>query len=216
MLQEEEIKQVKEQLIKQIELTFQEDKKSSAINQINTLNSEQLEKFLVENKIIKSKSPGHGIENPQCIFCSIISEEINSYKIDENKQAIAILEINPISKAHILILPREHNSNLKKIPKQAFALAKKISERIKSKLKPKEVKISPSCVMNHCILNVLPIYKNENLNSERYQAPPEELLEMQKILEKKSKPKIKTEKKSKPQIISKEETQKLWLPKRLP
>lgn len=212
MLQEEQIKQVKEQLIQQIELTFPEDKKSSAINQVNAMNSEQLEKFLIENKMIKSNSPGQGIENPQCIFCSIISGEVNSHKIDENKQAIAILEINPISKGHILILPKEHNSDLKKIPKQAFALAKKISNKIKTKLRPKEVKISPSCIMEHCILNIIPIYKNENINSERHQATQEELLEMQKILRKKSK----TERKLKTKIISKEETQKLWLPRRIP
>lgn len=214
MLPQEQVKQIKEQLIQQVELTFPDDKKISTINQINEMNPEQLEEFLIKNNLIKSTSPGSGIENPKCLFCSIIDEEISSFKIDENEKSIAILEINPISRAHVLILPKEHNSDTKKIPKQAFALAKKISRKIKLKLKPKEILISPSCIMDHCILNVVPIYKNENIKSERYQAPTEELIEIQKLLQKKSK--TKKEKKSKPEIISKEETQKLWLPRRLP
>ncbi|MFA4953177.1 MAG: HIT domain-containing protein [Candidatus Pacearchaeota archaeon] len=213
MLSEEQINQIKEQLIKQIELTFPEDKKNSIINQVKSMNSEQLEEFLVKNNLVKSSSPGQGIEKPECIFCSIISGEINSYKIDENQHVAAVLEINPISKAHVLILPKEHNSDLKKIPKQAFTLAKKIAKKIKTKLKPKDVEISPSCIMNHCIINVLPIYKNENLKSERYQASQEELLEVQKSLEiKKKTPKIK---KPKTEKLSKSE-EKLWLPRRIP
>ena len=214
MLPEEQIKQIKEQIIKQIELTFPDDKKNSAIRQIKAMNVEELEEFLTKNNMIKSSSPGQGIEKPGCIFCSIISGDVNSYKIDENEQSLAILEINPISKAHILILHKEHNSDPKKIPKQAFTLAKKIAKKIKTKFSPKNVEISVSCVMGHCILNILPIYKNEKLNSERKQAGQEELLEIQKILEiKKKTPKIK---KPKTNIISKEETKKLWLPRRLP
>ena len=214
MLQEEEIKQIKEQLIKQIELTFPEDKRSSAIAKIKTMNSDQLEEFLVKNNLIKSSSPGQGIEKPECIFCSIISGEINSYKIDENEYAVAILEINPISKAHVLVLPKEHNSDIKKIPKQSFRLAEKISKKIQKKLNPKKIEISPACIMNHCIVNILPIYKNENLKSERYQASQEELLEIQGVLEEKKEiPQIK---KPKIKIISKEETEKLWLPRRIP
>ncbi len=211
MLSEEQIKQIREQLIEEINLKFPEEKKSSAIKQLQTMNAEQLEQFLIQNNLIKSKSPGQGIETPQCIFCSIIEGNINSYKIDENKQAIAILEINPISKAHVLILPKEHISDLKKIPREAFTLAKKILKKITTKLKPKDVEISPSCIMEHCILNVLPIYTNENLNSKKYQATQEELLEVQKILKIKKKiPKIKKLK------TEKIEAEKLWLPRRIP
>ena len=211
MLTEEQIKQIREQLIEEINLKFPEEKKSSAIKQLQTMNAEQLEQFLIQNNLIKSKSPGQGIETPQCIFCSIIDENINSYKIDENKEAIAVLEINPISKAHVLILPKEHNSDLKKIPREAFTLAKKIAKKIKTKFSPKDVEISPACIMEHCIINVFPIYKNENLNSKRYQATQEELLEIQKILEiKKKTPK---NKKTKTEKI---EAEKLWLPRRIP
>ena len=104
MIPQEQADQIKQQIIQQIESTFPEDKKESAIKQIELMGSEQLEEFLEKNNLMKT---GENPTGDKCIFCSIISEEISSYKIDENKDAIAILEINPISRAHVLIIPKK-------------------------------------------------------------------------------------------------------------
>lgn len=217
MLKEEHIKPIKEQLINQIKETFPEDKKQSAISQIEVMSIKELEEFLIKNNMLKPSSPGEGTSvspEERCIFCSIVSGGVNSYKIDENAQAIAILEINPISKGHSIILPKEHNSNPKEISKQAFKLAEKVSKKIKSRLKPNEVKISASCIVGHCIINILPIYKSETLNSEKHQASQEELLEFQKLLQ--SNAKIPKSKKSKTKNLSGSKSKKFWLPRRIP
>ncbi|MFH1607705.1 MAG: HIT domain-containing protein [archaeon] len=207
MLPPEQITQIKKQIIQQIESTFPEDKKKSAIQQIESMNSEQLEEFLKQNKLMKQdESP----ETQQCIFCSIVSGQAQSYKIDENSDSIAILEINPISKAHVLIIPKEHISSSEKLPKSIFTLAKKIAKKIKTKFKPKDVLISSANLFGHEIANVLPVYTNETLESKRSQAKPEELEKLKKQLEKKTKPKVIKE--SKPEKIK----EKLWLPKRIP
>ena len=70
------------------------------------------------------------------------------------------------------------------------------------------MKILPSNLFGHEIINILPIYKNETLDSKRLQAKPEELEEIQKIISKEKK------------IIKKPKTEKIkgkiWLPKRIP
>jgi histidine triad (HIT) family protein len=137
---------------------------------------------------------------------------VNSYKIDENKEAIAVLDINPISKGHIIIIPKKHITSAEELPKQAFSLAKKISKKLKSKLKPKNIKIGNSSFMNHEIINILPVYTSESLNSEKKQAKPEELEELKKILETIPKKPAKKRKIKKPET----EEKKLWLPKRFP
>jgi len=220
MLSEQQLKQIKEQLISQIKLTFPEDKRDSAISQIEEMDNEQLEEFLIQNNMIKASS-GIGTtpqaetqKTQQCIFCSIAEGSIESYKIDENKDAIAVLEINPISQGHTLIIPKKHIDNPEKIPQTVFSLAKKISKKLKSVLKPKEVKIQSSSFMNHEILNVLPVYKNENLESERKQVSPEELNKLKETLKTKPKEKKKIVRVKKPLQETKE--QKLWLPKRIP
>ena len=211
MLTPEQVTQIKEQITKQIDSTFPDDKKESAKQQISAMDSEQLEKFLEQNNMVQSNNnQGDGQSTPtpeqQCIFCSIISGDANSYKIDETKDAIAILEINPISTGHILIIPKKHSQE---IPEQIKEFTKKISKLLKEKLKPKDVLVSPSSMFGHGVINVIPVYKNETAESERHKANPEELEKTLKdILEEPKKP----IKKSLPKKIR----EKLWLPKRIP
>jgi histidine triad (HIT) family protein len=45
---------------------------------------------------------------PDCIFCQIIKGEIPSYKIYEDKEFIAILDIFPKTQGHTLVIPKKH------------------------------------------------------------------------------------------------------------
>lgn len=208
MLSPEEIIQIKKQIVQQIDSTFPEDKKESAKQQIRVMNSKQLEEFLEKNKLISEN--GTPSQN-QCIFCSIVSGNAQSYKIDENEKAIAVLEINPVSKGHILIIPKEHLSSKEELPNEVNLLSKEITKRIKAKLKPKDIQISSSNVFGHEIVNIFPIYENETINSQRSQAKQEELENLQSILKKELKKEV--IKKSK---IEKINSEKMWLPKRIP
>lgn len=205
MLTPEQTEQIKKQIIQQIGTNFPEDKKAAAKSQIEAMNSEQLEEFLKQNKLIKE---GTG---QKCIFCSIVFGDIPSNKIEENDKAVAVLEINPVSKGHSLIIPREHVSSKENLPKEVFSLAEDVSKRIRDKLKPKKVDVSPSNLFGHEIVNVVPVYENETLESQRKPTNPEELFALQKLLEKK--PSKKVPKRTIKKIKSKE---KLWLPKRIP
>jgi histidine triad (HIT) family protein len=207
-----QIEQIKKQLIQQIESTFPEDKKKEAIEKIQSMDENQLKEFLIQNNLINQDGTPTNQGTPQkCIFCSIIDQEIPTNKIDENDFAIAALEINPISKGHSLIIPKEHIEESSKMPKRALELAEKVTKRIKEKLKPKEVKIESINLFGHEILNLLPIYENENLNSKRKQAKPEELEELTKLLEVEKE--LKTIEKPEPKKIK---AKKLWLSTRIP
>ena len=207
MISKEQIGQIKNQIIQQIESTFPEDKKKSAKEQIELMNPEQLEEFLKKNNLVKT---GENPKGEQCIFCSIISGDISSYKIDENEDAVAILEINPISKAHVLIIPKNHSLLKEKIPKNISSLIDKLSKKIISKFKPKKILTSRTTLFEHEIINLIPVYKNETSDSKRYQAKKEELEEMQKILAKSKKIIIKEQK------VKKISEKNLWLPRRIP
>lgn len=43
-----------------------------------------------------------------CIFCKIINNEIPLYKIYEDDEILAFLDINPVSPGHTLIIPKKH------------------------------------------------------------------------------------------------------------
>jgi len=210
MISDEQEKQIKQQIIQQIKSIFPEEKQDSAKQQILDMNKEQLLEFLKQNNAMQKDNQNQA-NSSQCIFCSIVSGDTPSYKIDENLSSIAVLEINPISKAHIIIIPKEHIPSKEKIPPQCFSLANQIAEKIKSKLKPKEVLIETRNMFGHELIDIIPVYKSENKDSQKYKAEEKELLEMQKLLQ--TKPKLEIIKKPHAEKISQE---KIRLPKRIP
>ena len=150
----------------------------------------------------------------ECPFCSIVSDSIQAYKIDENKDSLAVLEINPISRGHVIVIPKKHLSSTSELPATAFSLAKKISKKINSKLKPKDVIINSSTTQtNHAIINIIPVYNQETTETKRYKAETSDLEQLKEILEKKSRTakktaSKKTSKKSSKKTSSKEQETK--------
>ena len=47
-----------------------------------------------------------------CIFCAIADGEIPSFKIYEDDEVLAYLDINPFSEGHTLVIPKEHREGL--------------------------------------------------------------------------------------------------------
>ena len=205
MLSKEQAQEIKKQLITQVK-NLPNENKEEIKNQINNFDEEQLEAFLKQNNIQitkKNQLSQESQENPsECIFCSITQNKIPSYKLTENKKAIAILEINPLSRGHSIILPLEHLS-IEKLPKQILNLAQKIAKKIKIKLKPEDVKIETSSFQGHAMVNVIPIYKDLPLKKE--QAEEKDLKKLQSKLETKKRA-SRTQKKEKTSNKTKQTT----------
>jgi len=215
MLTPKQTETIKQRLIQHIEEGFPEDRKQFAKEQIMAMDSEQLEKFLIKNNLIKTEA---GKEN--CVFCAIVAGNVRAYKVAENKKAIAVLEINPLTKGHIIVIPKNHATSEEEIKKGTQSLVKKISSLIKTKLEPNSIKIESSNILGHEILNIIPVYGGADIEkNERKQATAEELLELQKILKKKDKKTKEKENRERKKTIKKQsdlEKEKLWLPKRIP
>ena len=201
-MDKEQIESLREQVIEQLRETVSPEKFEAVKEQIENLDDEQFIEFI--NKNNQQNTEG------KCIFCSIVFGDTSSYKINENEKAIAVLEINPISKGHVLILPKEHGEV--KTDETLASIVKEISDLIKEKFSPKEVKASYSQMLGHTIINLLPVYENETMNSEKKHASHEELVELQNTLSKKEEKKaeIKT---PKPKKVKEKN---LWLPRRIP
>ena len=50
-----------------------------------------------------------------CIFCKIISGAFGTEFVAENEHAVAFLDINPQAKVHILVVPKEHTTNISEL-----------------------------------------------------------------------------------------------------
>jgi histidine triad (HIT) family protein len=47
-----------------------------------------------------------------CLFCRIISGEIPAQIVHEDRRTVAFMDINPATRGHCLVVPREHTDDL--------------------------------------------------------------------------------------------------------
>lgn len=73
-----------------------------------------------------------------CIFCKIVKGEIPSYKVYEDKNILAFLDIAPVSSGHVLVIPKKHFQNIEEISADELcfiaAAVKSIGLKIKNNL----------------------------------------------------------------------------------
>ena len=74
------------------------------------------------------------MRDENCIFCKIAAGEIPSATLYEDDDFRVILDIEPASKGHALILPKEHYANLyeldDELASKALILAKKMITKL--------------------------------------------------------------------------------------
>lgn len=74
------------------------------------------------------------MKKDDCIFCKIAAGEIPSRKIYEDKDLIAIMDLNPTSKGHSLIIPKEHCTNIYDIDEDIAAKVMKTAKKLATKM----------------------------------------------------------------------------------
>lgn len=106
-----------------------------------------------------------------CIFCKLANGEIPTRSIYEDEDFNVILDMNPATKGHALILPKQHADNLYDLPDDVAAkilpLAKKLATKLTDALKADGfnlVQNNKECAgqtVNHFHLHLIPRYEND-------------------------------------------------------
>jgi histidine triad (HIT) family protein len=151
MISKEEAESIRKRLLEQVS-KLPEEQHSQAIEQIESMADDQLERFL-------NQSAGG-----QCVFCSIISGQVNSYPIYEDDNIKAVLEINPLSYGHIMVIPRTHINSMDFIQPETFSVIKDIAAHMKSILNADEVQISTKTIFEHFTIHLIPKYSKNKSN----------------------------------------------------
>lgn len=110
-----------------------------------------------------------------CIFCKIVKGEEKSNKVYETDKILAILDVNPISKGHLLVIPKEHYKDIfdisETILKEIIISIKKISEMVKENLGARGVNILHASreeaqqSVFHFHIHLVPRYKDDGLDT---------------------------------------------------
>jgi histidine triad (HIT) family protein len=111
--------------------------------------------------------------DPDCIFCKIIAGELPSTVIHEDEQVVAIMDINPATRGHALVIPRSHSKDLLEIEppdlQAAIVVAQQLAKRVQKRLGADGVNLINSCgerawqTVFHFHLHVIPRYYGDPL-----------------------------------------------------
>jgi histidine triad (HIT) family protein len=119
--------------------------------------------------------------DPDCLFCRIISGELPSTRVDEDERTVAFMDINPATRGHVLVVPREHSADLTEIADEDLAavaaMGKRIALRQRERLGADGINLLNSCgkvawqTVFHFHLHVIPRYTNDPLRLPWEPAP---------------------------------------------
>lgn len=65
-----------------------------------------------------------------CLFCKIIAGEIPCFKLFENDETLAFMDINPANEGHALVIPKEHARDVHTVSEAAITATVKTAKKI--------------------------------------------------------------------------------------
>ena len=68
--------------------------------------------------------------DPDCVFCKIVAGTIPCFKLFEDAETLAFLDINPVHDGHALVIPKAHYPTVFELPPEAFAAAGRTAIRV--------------------------------------------------------------------------------------
>ena len=111
------------------------------------------------------------------IFSKIIAGEIPCYKIAENEKFFAFLDVYPLVKGHVLVVPKMEVDNLFDVPDNYLAemllFAKPIAKAIEKAFKCNRCGISViGLEVPHAHMHLVPLNNADDLNFTRAKLKP--------------------------------------------
>lgn len=119
--------------------------------------------------------------DPDCLFCKIVDGELPATVVGEDERTVSFMDINPATRGHALVVPREHTADLLEIGQEDLAAvaaaAKRLAARAKEALGADGVNLINSCgaaawqTVFHFHIHVIPRYRDDPLKLPWVPAP---------------------------------------------
>ena len=127
-----------------------------------------------------------------CLFCEIVNKKKDAYIIEENENAIAILDVFPLSDGHVLIISKTHFTNISEVDEetwnQLLPLMKSVISKLKVVFQPQGFNIISNMgeiayqSIFHLHIHIIPKYSKEK--GFMWTAKPELKYNLDQVIEK--------------------------------
>ncbi|HEX8120350.1 MAG TPA: HIT domain-containing protein [Solirubrobacteraceae bacterium] len=111
--------------------------------------------------------------DPDCLFCKIVAGDLPATVVDSDDRTITFMDINPATKGHALVIPRDHSPDLVAIPQDdldaCMRAAQRMARRARERLGADGVNLLNSCgpaawqTVFHFHVHVVPRYDGDPL-----------------------------------------------------
>ena len=127
----------------------------------------------------------------ECIFCKIVSGEIPAVKVLDEELVVAFMDINPSSRGHMLVVPKNHTENIFEIPESDLVVlikaVKRCAKAVKEALNAEGITIlqlngkASDQIVPHLHIHVIPRWENDGLSVSTWEMKPGDMEEIQEI-----------------------------------
>ncbi len=108
-----------------------------------------------------------------CIFCKIVAGDIPAEVVHQDEHTVSFMDINPWTRGHALVIPRNHSRNLLEITDEDLAhvaaAAKRLAARMRERLDCDGINLLNSAepaawqTVFHFHVHVIPRYDDDPL-----------------------------------------------------
>jgi histidine triad (HIT) family protein len=108
-----------------------------------------------------------------CLFCGIVAGSVPAQIVDSDDHTVAFMDINPATRGHALVVPREHAADLMEVSEadleRTMVAARRLARRIDEVLEPAGFNLLNSCrpaawqTIFHFHVHVIPRYDDDPL-----------------------------------------------------
>ncbi|MDY6771023.1 MAG: HIT family protein [Candidatus Nanohaloarchaea archaeon] len=109
-----------------------------------------------------------------CPFCKIASHDLDSYTVYEDDETMAFLDVNPVSRGHMLVIPKTHAGHLSDLDstttRALFETVQKMANGINTALNPGGINILQSNgetagqEVPHVHVHLIPRYEDDDIS----------------------------------------------------
>jgi histidine triad (HIT) family protein len=108
-----------------------------------------------------------------CLFCGIVAGDVPAQIVDADDHTVAFMDINPATRGHALVVPREHAADLMDISdpdlERTMVAARRLARRMEVALEPDGFNLINACrpaawqTVFHFHVHVIPRYDDDPL-----------------------------------------------------
>ena len=121
------------------------------------------------------------------IFSKIIAGEIPSYKVAENENYLAFLDIFPLQKGHVLVIPKREVDYIFDLENEEYLglmkFAKEVAKKIKAVIPCNRIGVAVlGLEVPHAHVHLIPITRERDMNfsNAKLKLSPEEMADIAK------------------------------------